>query len=112
MTDASICRLNTLSSLAGVEAIGANLALLSFADSSLSSESNARVRKAGLQLLTSPVLLSRLTSAPFLTVSRLEHSSEHQASECPCYTCTMHCQQVMFVSAGGGVGAAGKQCDV
>jgi len=61
-----------------MEAIGATLALLSFADGSLSNEDNARVREAGLRLLMSPVLLSRLTSAPFLMVSSLEHRLEHQ----------------------------------
>ena len=78
MTDAILFRLTPQSPVAGVEAIGATLALLSFADGSLSNEDNERVRQAGLQLLMSPVLLSRLTSAPFLTVSSLEHRLEHQ----------------------------------
>ena len=109
-TDAILFRLTPQSPLAGVEAVGATLALLSFADGALSNEDNARVRQAGLRLLMSPVLLSRLTSAPFLTVSSLEYRLEHQV------VCVSVAQLLLStidaVLTGGGGRAAGKQCGV
>ena len=54
--------------MAGVEAIGASLALSGFADGSLSREEIHRIQDVGLSILMSPVLLPRLMSAPVLTV--------------------------------------------